>query len=101
GCDAVGFAGHGIAVVAARQAYRADVVVILVLGLRPYRDLGRDRAVEIHGDLLGVTGVVVVGVVPVDRAGRHEALLVGCRRIAQQIGRASCRERVKIAVVAV
>jgi hypothetical protein len=34
-----------------------------------------------------VKGVVVVGVVPIDRTGRHEAFLVGRGRIGQRLDR--------------
>ena len=44
-----GLARHRLAVIAERQAHRHDVVVILLV--LDDRDLGRDRAVEVHHDL--------------------------------------------------
>jgi hypothetical protein len=51
------------------------------------RDLGRDRAIEVHYDLFGVKGVVIVGVIPVDRAGRYKPFLIGGGRIGQRLDR--------------
>jgi hypothetical protein len=45
------------------------------------------RALDIHHDLFGVEGIVVVGVVSVDRARRHKALFVGGDRIGQRLDR--------------
>jgi hypothetical protein len=72
-----------LAVVAERQAHRYDVVVILLV--LDDGDLGRERALDIHDDLFGVEGIVVVGVVPVDRPRRHKAFLVGGGRIGQRL----------------
>ena len=76
---------HRLAVVAERQAHRHDIPVVLLVVND--RDLGRDRAVEIHHDLFGMKGVVIVGVVPVDRARRHIAFLIGGGRIGQRLDR--------------
>ena len=50
-----------------------------------HRDLGRDGAVEIHHDLLGMEGVIVVGVAPAQRARRHIAFLVGGGDVGQRL----------------
>src|SRR4029077_6565358 len=47
-----------LAVIAQRQTHRLDIVVILLV--LEDRDLGRDRAVEVHDDRLSVESVVVV-----------------------------------------
>ena len=51
-------ARYRVAVIAERQASCDDVMIIGLL-VRDNRDLGRNRAVEIHDDLLGMEGVVV------------------------------------------
>jgi len=76
---------HRFAVVAERQGHRHDVVVILLV--LDDGDLGRERALDIHDDLFGVEGVIVVGVVPVDCPRRHKAFLVGGGRIGQRLDR--------------
>ena len=73
---------HRLAVIGKRQAHRFHVVIILRLLYD--RDLGRERAVEIHDDLLRMKGVIVVGVVPIDRPRRYEAFLVGGGRISHR-----------------
>ena len=76
---------HRLAVVAERQAHRHNIPVIFLFVND--RDLGRDRAIEVHYDLFGVKGVVIVGVVPVDRAGRYKPFLIGGGRIGQRLDR--------------
>jgi hypothetical protein len=51
------------------QAHRHDIMIVCSLILDD-RGLGRERALDIHDDLFGVEGVVVVGVVSVDRSRR-------------------------------
>ena len=67
------FRRHRLARVVEGKAHGHDVVVFLFL--MEQRDLGGDRSVEIHEHLLGVERVVVVGVAPAQRAGRHVAFL--------------------------
>jgi hypothetical protein len=80
-----GLAWHRFALIAERQPHRDDIVVFLLLVIE--RHLGRDRAVEVHHDSLGVKGVVVIGIVSVDRTRRHKAFLVGSRRVDQRLDR--------------
>jgi len=70
---------HRLARVVEPQPERHHVVVLFLLV--DEGELGRDRAVEVDDELLGVEGVVVVGVVPTQRARRHVAFLVGCRDV--------------------
>ncbi len=90
--QASGHTRYRLAVVAEGQAHRNDVVVILLF--LDDGDLGRERAVEIHHDLLAVKGVVVVGIVPVDRPRRHKALLIGGGGVGQRIERRLAHLRV-------
>ena len=83
---------YRLAVVAERQAHHDDVVVILLV--LDDGHLGRQRTLDIHDDLLGVEGVVVVEIVPVGRPRRHKAFLVGGRRIGQHLDRRFAHLRV-------
>ena len=74
---------HRLAGVVVRQLQRDGIVVLLLLV--EHRDLGRDGAVEIHHDLLGVESVVVVGVAPAQRPRRHVAFLVGRGDVGERL----------------
>src|SRR5437879_4679521 len=49
------------------------------------RNLGRERPVDIHHHELGVEGVVVVRVIPVDRARRHVAVAIGAAEVSGRL----------------
>src|SRR5438093_1359256 len=49
------------------------------------RDLGRERPVDVHHHELRVEGVVVVCVIPVDRARRHVAVAVGATKVGGRL----------------
>ncbi len=74
---------HRLALVVGRQIHGDDVVIPVLFVIE--RDLGRDRAVQVHDQLLGVERVVVVGIAPAQGTRRHVAFLVGRREVGDAL----------------
>jgi hypothetical protein len=73
-----------LALVVERHAHRHYIVVLFPFVVQC--ELCRNRAVQIHDDLLSVESVVVISIAPTERAGRDVAFFESRRDIGQGLG---------------